>query len=72
VSSVDPAGSLAAHNGSTTADIASIASGNALPTTNAQARPAITAMYNGRVSILACDVSDIPNIDASLSSYPMP
>ena len=42
-SSVEPAGSLLAHSGSITAEIASIVDGSALPMTKAQARPAITA-----------------------------
>ena len=38
-----PAGSLTAHSGSMMVEIASIVEGNALPITNAQARPATTA-----------------------------
>src|SRR5260370_11281855 len=62
VSRVDPGGSLEAHSGSITAEIASMVDGKALPTTNAKARPAMTARYNGRASIRVSPVSNVADI----------
>jgi hypothetical protein len=62
------------HNGSESADTASIAGGNAFATAKAQARPAIIARPNGRVSAPR-DNPNVADIDPSrcvASAYPLP
>src|ERR1700722_16499507 len=62
VSSLDPVGSLLEHSGATTVEIASIASGSALAIRNAQARPAMTARWNGRGWVRPSDRSNVADI----------
>src|SRR6266478_4563574 len=72
VSSAEPAASLAAHSGSTAVEMASIVSGNALPSASAQARPPMTAISIGRASARAVEISNIVAIAATLHSDQTP
>src|SRR5437660_916846 len=58
-------GSACEEIGSTTAEIASIVDGKALPITKAQARPAMMARWNGRGCISIDDLS-VTDIESSI------